>query len=408
MRKLFIILFIAFSTTVFSQIDTSGGRYWDESLFPNVTVTSNVTYGSNTKYNGQVQTLLMDIYEPQGDTVSLRPLIVFAHGGSFIGGSKTDGDLTTLCTRFAKMGYVTASIEYRYGMFPIDSVNAIKAVLRATQDMKAAVRWFRQDATGANTYKVHPGYLFTGGSSAGAFMALHQAYMDKVSEFPLGAAVLNSMGGFEGTSGNPGYNHMPLAVINLCGALGDSLYLEPGDIPLVSMHGDLDGIVPFGSAMISIVIFDIMEVDGSSSIKVRADNLGIQNPFFPWYGADHVPYAGTGAIQSAYMDTTVNFVKAFLRPFLGLPLPTAIASEEKSADDVLVYPNPSTGSFYISKANEPGKLNCTITDMTGKMVDQFYFSGLKYSYDSKLEKGIYLLQLSDEKNYQAVQKIVVQ
>ena len=50
------------------------------------------------------------------------------------------------------MGYVTASIEYRLGMFPIDSVNAIKAVLRATQDMKAAVRWFRQDAAGANAH----------------------------------------------------------------------------------------------------------------------------------------------------------------------------------------------------------------------------------------------------------------
>ena len=59
-------------------------RYLD-SLFL-VEVVSDVTYGSNTNLYGSTQSLEMDIYQPQGDTLSERPLIILAHGGSFIYG----------------------------------------------------------------------------------------------------------------------------------------------------------------------------------------------------------------------------------------------------------------------------------------------------------------------------------
>lgn len=408
MKKIYTLLFLLLFCldNNFAQIDTSGGRYYDQ-IFPTVTITTNVPYGSNVKYNGQTQTLLMDIYEPTGDTVMLRPLIVLAHGGSFVGGSKTDGDVTTLCTRFAKMGYVTISIEYRYGMFPIDSVNAIKAVLRATQDMKAAVRFFRQDAASANTYRIHTNYIFTGGSSAGAFMALHLAYLDKVSEFPLGASVLSSMGGLDGTSGNPGWSSNPLAIINLCGALGDSSYLEAGDVPLVSMHGTADGIVPYGSDIISIVIFQIMEVDGSASIKVRADNVGVQNPFYTWYGADHVPYAGGTATSAAYMDTTVWFVRDFLRPFLGIPSPSGIGQYDIS-DQVKIYPNPSNGNFTITFENFINSLNAQLYDITGRKTDDFEITSPKIIYNHpELKKGIYFLKITEADKTRVVKKIVL-
>ena len=55
----------------------------------------------------------MDIYTPVGDNYTNRPLLIFAHGGSFIGGSKTNPTMVDLCETFAKRGYVTASINYR-------------------------------------------------------------------------------------------------------------------------------------------------------------------------------------------------------------------------------------------------------------------------------------------------------
>ena len=43
-----------------------------------------------------------------------RPLIIFAHQGGFLAGSRTDPYMVAACTR---LGYVAASLEYRLG-FP--------------------------------------------------------------------------------------------------------------------------------------------------------------------------------------------------------------------------------------------------------------------------------------------------
>src|SRR4051812_27343269 len=96
-----------------------GSARYDTEVFSAVTVKSDTAYGSNTDVNGSNVILTMDIYQPAGDTAEIRPLIVWAHGGSFIGGTKNDGDVTSLCNHFAKRGYVCASINYRLGVsFP--------------------------------------------------------------------------------------------------------------------------------------------------------------------------------------------------------------------------------------------------------------------------------------------------
>ena len=44
----------------------------------------------------------MDVYTPDGDTFTQRPLIIFAHGGVFIGGDKNNFMMVELCEAFAK------------------------------------------------------------------------------------------------------------------------------------------------------------------------------------------------------------------------------------------------------------------------------------------------------------------
>ncbi len=407
MRKLFTLIITCIVTFASAQtyIDTTGGRYWDP-VFSTVTITSNVYYGSNVNISGTTQTLDMDIYEPAGDTVQMRPLLVLAHGGSFIFGSKTDQDVVTLCTRFAKMGYVCASINYRLGMgFPIDTVHAGKAVVRAVQDMKAAIRYFRMDASATNSYHIHPDYIFAGGSSAGAFTALHLAYMDS-AEVPAYFNVA-SMGGIEGTSGNPGYSSSVLGVINLCGALGDSAWINTGDIPFVSMHGTADATVPYGSAVISVLTVPLLVVDGSSSLKLQADNVGVNNPFHTWYGAPHVPYAGTNATQMAYMDSTVDFVKAFLRPFFGIPINAAVHSIDIN-NLLSLYPNPAHDRLYIHPDNQQLKLTALqIFNVEGKLVKQLSADVMQSSINiSSLDKGMYIIKIIVDDKV-AMQKLIV-
>ena len=90
------------------------GRYRSQ-IFASVTKTANIPYSQAKGKSGATQTLLLDIYRPAGDTVTKRPLLITAYGGAFIFGSK-DGTFDpayALAQRFAKMGYVTAMINYR-------------------------------------------------------------------------------------------------------------------------------------------------------------------------------------------------------------------------------------------------------------------------------------------------------
>ena len=83
MRSTTLLFFFAISFQfTFAQCDTN--RYVNP-IFNSVYKHSNVKYGEapvwTIPYNNT--DLLMDIYEPVGDTISNRPVIVFAHTGAF-------------------------------------------------------------------------------------------------------------------------------------------------------------------------------------------------------------------------------------------------------------------------------------------------------------------------------------
>lgn len=117
--------------------------------------------------------------------------------------NKNDLDVQRLSEHFSKRGYVCASINYRLGIsFPYNEANTTSTVFRAVQDLKAAIRFFRKDAATANEYKIDPNIIFAGGSSAGAFTALHLAYLNEYSELP-STIDTSILGDIEGNSGNP-------------------------------------------------------------------------------------------------------------------------------------------------------------------------------------------------------------
>jgi alpha/beta superfamily hydrolase len=426
MKKIYtLVSAFLFSQLVTAQviIDCSSNRY-DEEIFSSIDTTNNVVYGSNVDYQGANTTLTMDIYEPAGDTAAFRPLIVWVHGGSFVGGSKTDNDVVGLCQHFAMRGYVCVSIEYRLGItFPFTQATATKSVFRAVQDMKAAVRYFRQDAATANVYRIDPNMIFGGGSSAGAFTALHLAYLDEPSELPASIDT-TVMGGIEGNSGNPGYPSNIGAVLNLCGAMGDTAWIKPGDIPLCSMHGTADQVVPYSTAMLYLLgSFPIMVVSGSYSANEHAMLIGNEQSMYTFYGADHVPYAG----NVTYMDTTVRFVSNFLYRQMGCtprdPFPVANTWNTVSVGDLLqddnslqVYPNPATNQFSVGSL-QLALLTVGAAGLAKNQLDVFNSVGEKiYSaefnqqitIDSKqFPKGIYFVRVSNSEK-QMTRKLVIE
>lgn len=302
------------SVSASAQIDTTRGRYY-QPRFRQVTVQRGVEFGQATTFIGQTQTLYMDVYQPAGDTVRRRPLIVLAHEGGFLTGTRDDAVMTALCTRLAQLGYVTATIDYRLYFFPLDTVGIGRAAIRATQDMRAAIRFFRHDAATARKFRVHPQYVFVGGSSAGGFMSLLTAYMDKPSEVPA-YLDLASLGGLEGNGGHPRYSSRPRGVVNMCGALADVRWLQPGDVPVCNIHGTRDGLVPYGRGRVGSPL-PAQRVYGGGAISARATAVGVPNVLRRLRGAGHVPYS----VEPVYLDTVFATTRDFLRPLLGAGQP---------------------------------------------------------------------------------------
>ena len=215
-----------------------GVRYQD-SVFANYTKTT-VTY--STVYNQQ-----MDIYQPTGDVLTSRPVLVLAHGGSFTSGDRTnDNTITQLCADFAHKGYVTISIDYRLTT-PQNLLNgdsAIVEVLSAVSDGKAAVRYLYEYS---DSLKIDTNNLFIGGNSAGAVLFMQYGYIDSISQLsPLFQSLLGQIGGtLDGNSGNPGYSSNFKGIINLAGALNVPSWISYCSKPVVSAQGTTDQVVPY-------------------------------------------------------------------------------------------------------------------------------------------------------------------
>ncbi|MGB0424946.1 MAG: alpha/beta hydrolase, partial [Flavobacteriales bacterium] len=184
--RIFLLSVTSLLFTFAMSAQCENGRYLNL-VFDEVSETENISYGANTQWDGTAADLLLDVYQPVGDTETARPLVIFAHGGSFVGGSKDGEDVIYLAEDFAKMGFVTASINYRLGT-PTTTELEIpmkQAVIRGYHDMKAAIRWFRKNAAeDGNTYAIDPDKIFIAGVSAGGFITTHVAYMDEIEEIP--------------------------------------------------------------------------------------------------------------------------------------------------------------------------------------------------------------------------------
>ncbi|RFC53996.1 T9SS type A sorting domain-containing protein [Brumimicrobium aurantiacum] len=415
---LFASILISFSNS--KAQNCTNGRY-DTEIFSNFSITQDIQYGSNVNFDGSNQNLLLDIYSPSGDTETERPLIIFIHGGSFVFGSKEGTGVVPLAESFAKKGYVTSSINYRLGMNNLVTVtgpseaDASEAVMRATQDARAAVRFFKKSvADDNNPYGIDTTNIYLVGSSAGGFTAINLSFLDQTSEIPsyIDMTDPSLLGGLEGNSGNPGHTSNVKAIVSLAGAIGDTTWMDNNSTPILSLHGDQDGTVPFGTGQISIAIFDIMEVDGSESVHLKADNLGIKNCFKAHYGADHVPHQSS----AAYLDTTEQYITQFLLSevcgetefcICNTPLDptpchngngTNSLSFEGLSDKLLMYPNPANNEVHLI-LEDYAIDKITLLNVNGQMIYKKEFLQSNVVIDvSSFQKGIYFLYIESEGN----------
>ena len=306
---LFFLVMISFS---FSQ-ECEDGRYEDE-IFDNIYITSGVYYGTNINeglFGSSNEDLYLDVYEPYGDDLEDRPVVIFMFGGSFVGGSRTSSDIVELCTRYAKRGYVAVAIDYRLTLDLIlfaNETTAYKAAAKGIHDLKGAIRFLRMNDELYNDFRIDTDRIYAGGVSAGGISAVNAAYLNLESEVPSFIEDwMNDNGGLEGNSGNPGYDSNFHGIINLCGAVGQTEWIVENDLPIVNVHGTNDDVVPYGDGLITLFGLN-MEVAGSGAIHDRMIELENNSSLLTWQGVGHTPFISS----SSYMDETIEFTSAFM------------------------------------------------------------------------------------------------
>ena len=324
-------LTLALSLLVFSQLDAQV-RYLNE-VFTDVNVTTDVVYGTNVTVlpllqgaPPAAQPLVCDIYEPAGDTEVDRPLIIYIHTGNFLPqylngsavGTKNDSCAVELCSRYAKMGYVVASIDYRAGWNPLAATQSertyqlINAAYRGVQDARTAVRYFRMtEDTMGDPYGIDGSMVGYLGEGTGGYVSYAASTISDYNDIILddtGAPIAKFWTGTPGeadyipmvieavngdpeaiTDGfapagvfgpdpvqlcianHPGYSSDVAFQINLGGALGDLNWLDAGDPAMISVQCPADQFAPYTTGVLVVPTTNENVVEVSGAFDIHAE-----------------------------------------------------------------------------------------------------------------------------------------
>ena len=286
-------------TILLSIIYPQDIRYVDE-VFNDVIKTEDVIYANSPdlpfiflfEWNTQDIDLDMDIYEPVGDTLTNRPLILFLHSGAFFSGNNELDDMVDLSIASAKRGYVAASINYRLGLNVLSTYSGERAVYRGVQDASAAIRYFREHH---ELYNINPDKIFIWGSSAGSFIGLHLAYSedDERPESTFGGVNDPDLGCIDCVGNDFLHSSKPNALVSCWGAIGDLNWIDSeNNVPAIMFHGTSDLVVPYDYGLPFTINIALPVVYGSSQIHDRLNLLNIENNVFIESGEPH-EYWGT-------------------------------------------------------------------------------------------------------------------
>ena len=284
------LLFGLFSNVALAQ---TGQRY-AEHVFDEVNIEMGIPFSSAIK-EGETSptTLYLDFYEPEGDTLSARPLVITVFGGAFVAGSRDYADMVEYCTRLAKHGYAAASIDYRLiSIWNLTSTALIRDAYMVAQDVSSAIRFFKYHC---DEYKIDTEQVFLLGNSAGSIAILCELFMDE-NERPAETFEEPDLGPMH-SSGLEEYAGISPAVAGAIPQWGGVMDLdvisEEEYVPLCMIHGTDDTNVPYDSGYCyNGMLPGVMPyMYGSHPIAGRLDEIGITDyEFHPFEGEGHAFY----------------------------------------------------------------------------------------------------------------------
>ncbi|MEQ8839661.1 MAG: alpha/beta hydrolase [Acidimicrobiales bacterium] len=162
----------------------SSGRYVSN-VFTRAEIVrhAGLRYGSAPLCEPGGNDLILDVYEPVGDTLEARPTVVLIHGGGFVNGSRTG--YVGAAEAYAQRGFVAVAIDYRTCPSGISAEDFLAVATNAIDDGMEAIRYLHANA---ETYGIDTTRIATLGSSAGGAISLGTALLaDPTPGGPLAA-----------------------------------------------------------------------------------------------------------------------------------------------------------------------------------------------------------------------------
>jgi len=360
---------------IFSYL-ISQTRYLDE-IFDEVTITEDVVYGNAPdlpfiflfEWNTYDIDLDMDIYEPTGDTLTNRPVIIFIHSGAFFTGYNEADDVVALSIASAKRGYVAVSMNYRLGLNIISSYSGERAVYRGVQDASGAVRYLREFH---QDYGIDYENIFVWGTSAGSFIGLHLAFTedDERPESTFGGVIDPDLGCIDCEGNDYAHDSKPKAVISCWGAIGDLDWIDQeNNTPTIMFHGTLDLVVPFDSGYPFTIDIALPYVYGSNLIHDRLNELNIENELYVeesegheyWGTLDGDWFGGPNEYFDQIMNDSYSFLYSYSYPYLvgdiNIDGRTGIADLLLIYDFILGELTPTDIQYFLADYDSNGLLN---------------------------------------------------
>ena len=247
-------------------------RYKDP-VFKNIKIDNNVVYQTNPPGNTKEKYYRLDLYQPENDTSTSRPLIIWMHGGGFKFGNKESRGTPLWSKRFAQRGYVCAAVNYRLSKKNTlsDFTALVNACADTIEDIDQAISFFKKNYS---LYGVDTNRIILAGNSAGGMIALQSVYSNA---YLMNRRVQASTASHDVS---PALNPRHIAaVINFWGGMFDTSWLKNASVPIVSVHGGKDRIVPLTKTDNGVY--------GSFIIHQNADALHIANRLKVYEGYAH-------------------------------------------------------------------------------------------------------------------------